>query len=254
LPKGVRYADMGAEDNINGIELEVIKNILRVLVKKDFINPTQEFLCEKFPGVYYNFVCRYTDQTQNINELINKLQTSQIKHTRLLNSKPKLIRAPAFSINTKTNEENKLNEDPSITNRLQIINNNTKHKNRTVNLLKTRILEAELKRKKNIKNFYTSPQYRSTRIETIKKRIREIENDYILESKREENIAEMFPNIAETRSDFNLRTKVYKNKLKNKLKNLNFFTNFEPPSNSEYIQLQNGTKRWVKRGGTRKRK
>jgi hypothetical protein len=265
LPKGVRYADMGEEDNINGIELEIIKNILRVLVRKDFINPTQEFLCKKFPGVYYNFVCRHTEQTQNINQLINNLNKSQTKHTRLLFSKPKLLRAPAFKINTKTNtpvpswiiqsnEENKLNEDPSITNRLQNINNNIKRKNTTVNLLKTRIVEAELQRKKNIKNFYTNPKYLSTRIETIKKRIKEIDNEYVLESKREENLAEMFPNIAETRSDFNLRTRVYQNKLKNKLKNLEFFTNFESPSNSEYIQLQNGTKRWVKRGGTRKRK
>ena len=245
LPKGVKYNDMGAEDNIKGIELEVIKNILRVLVKQDFINPTQEFLCNTLPGVYYNFVCRFTEETKNINQLINNLNKSQIKHTRLLYSKPKLLRAPSFNMNMITT---RLNEDPSITNRLQNINaykNNTnKRKNRTANLLKTRLLETELKRKKNIKNVYMNPKYVSNRMNNAA-------NVYAMEREAFNELYKKNPELWSNQS--NLLNKEYQNKV-NILRSIR---NFAIPSNSVYNQLQNGTKKWVKRekqGGTRKRK
>jgi hypothetical protein len=236
---------MGAEDNIKGIELEVIKNILRVLVKQDFINPTQEFLCNTLPGVYYNFVCRFTEETKNINQLINNLNKSQIKHTRLLYSKPKLLRAPSFNMNMITT---RLNEDPSITNRLQNINaykNNTnKRKNRTANLLKTRLLETELKRKKNIKNVYMNPKYVSNRMNNAA-------NVYAMERETFNELYKKNPELWSNQS--NLLNKEYQNKV-NILRSIR---NFAIPSNSVYDQLQNGTKKWVKRekqGGTRKRK
>jgi hypothetical protein len=256
LPKGVKYNDMGEEDNIKGIELEVIKNILKVLVSRDFINPTQEFLCHTFPGVYYNFVCRFAEETGNINQLINNLNKSQIKHTRLLYSKPKLLRAPSFNMNMIITRSN---EDPFITTRLYNINaykNNTnKRKNRTANLLKTRLLETELKRKKNIKNFYMNPKYVSNRVETIKKKMKDIDYGYVIGRELFNELVRKDPELWLNES--NLLNKEYENKLKNQIKKLEFIANFEPPSNhtnSVYNQLQNGTKRWVKRGGTRKRK
>jgi hypothetical protein len=244
-------------NRLKDLKREMIKEILRGITNQTFVNPSQEFLCKKFPGVYYNFVCRYTQGTYNIDRLNYSLLKSQTKHNTLLYSKPKLLRAPAFNINTNTNttpvpgwiiqSNEDSNEDPSIRNRLQIINerqnNITKRKNRTVNLLKTRILEAELKRKKNIKNFYMNPKYVSNRKEALSKLYNdfaEVDDDY--------------------RSSGNKMPDGSVNRYIERFKNYEFLTTFKPPSNetnSEYNQLQNGTKRWVKRekqGGTRKRK
>jgi hypothetical protein len=232
----------GSTNRLNDLKREMIKEILRGITNQTFVNPTQEFLCKEFPGVYYNFVCRYTEGTFGINHYNRSLGKSQTTRNTLLYSKPKpkLLRHPVFNINEE-NEENQSNEDPSITNRLQIINerqnNITKRKNRTVNLLKTRISEAELKRKKNIKNFYMNPKYVSNKKEGLSN----LYNEYALENAYYRNSGINMPKNELDR--YIQRFKYYE-----------FLTNFKPASNhtNSVYTKQNG--KWVKQGGTRKRK
>jgi len=122
---------------------------LKYITEASFINPTQEMLCEIFPGVYYNFVCRYTEGTHNINEYNRNLGKYQTKRNTLRN--PKLIRSPALI----SNVEHPLSEStPLLTNISE-------------KLLTGRIAETE-KRKKYIRNYYTNPRYLSDTKEKLK--------------------------------------------------------------------------------------
>jgi hypothetical protein len=94
----------GSTNRLNDLKREMIKEILRGITKQTFVNPTQEFLCKEFPGVYYNFVCRYTEGTFGINHYNRSLGKSQTTRNTLRYSAPKpIVRAPAFNINTNTN-------------------------------------------------------------------------------------------------------------------------------------------------------
>jgi hypothetical protein len=245
-------------ENANGIagyQPAMIKSILKGITLQDFVNPTQEFLCKEFPGVYYNFVCRYTEGTKNIDRLNTTLGKSQTTRNTLLYpvSAPKLVRAPAININTNTNTtpvsghinlsngENRPYTNPAIPYALQYLNLSKKgtntRKNRNVNLLKTRILETELKRKKNIKNFYMNPKYVSNK----KKALSNVYNEYAQEDEYYRNMGMEMP-------------KNEVNRYIQRFKQYEFLTTFKPASNetnSVYVK-QNG--KWVKQGGTRKRR
>jgi hypothetical protein len=241
-------------NRIAGYQPAIIQSILKGITLQEFVKPTQEFLCNRFPGVYYNFVCRNTQGTKNINQLNNNLRKSQtIRNTLRYPAvpKPKLLRVPAFNINMKTNttpvsgsiiqSNEDPNEDPSITKPLKIINARkivaTRRRNKAVNLLSTRLLEAELKRKKNIKNFYMNPKYVSNKKEALSK----LYNEYAQQDELYRTLG-----MEMTNNDVNQYIE--------RFKNYEFLTTFKPPSNetnSVYIK-QNG--KWVKQGGTRKRK
>jgi hypothetical protein len=209
-------------NRIAGRQTAIIQSILNGITKQDFVKPTQEFLCKEFPGVYYNFVCRSTEGTSEIDRYNHSLRKSEtIRNT---------LRYPVENI--------PLDLPPHILQFLYLYKkaNNTR-KNKIVNLLKTRISEAELKRKKNIKNFYMNPKYVSNKKEELSK----LYNEYAkVDEYYRKSGKEMLPRIH--------------NRYIGRFKNYEFLTTFKPPSNetnSVYVQ-QNG--KWVKQGGTRKRK
>jgi hypothetical protein len=100
---------------------KIIEAVLHGIKQQPSVNPTQQELCHKFPGVYYNLVCRFTEGTYDINMNNNQLRKPQTRHNTLRYS------------NRNTRPKNV--------------------KNRMVRLLQARLQEAELHRKRHLKKF-----------------------------------------------------------------------------------------------------
>ena len=100
---------------------KIIEAVLYGMKQQPSVNPTQQELCHKFPGVYYNLVCRFTEGTYDINISNNQLQKPQTRRNTLRYS------------NRNTLPKNV--------------------KNRAERLLQARLQEAELHRKKHLKKF-----------------------------------------------------------------------------------------------------
>jgi len=214
--------------SIDGYQGDMIKQLLNSLTSHiSSIKTTQKILCDKFPGVYYNFVCRNdSEKTYNINVFNKVLQ------------KP------------------------------QTIHNTIKHN--TANLLTARLLEAELQRKKHIKNYYNDPKYISKRQNNRRSQqeklpeIRswlnesvEYHNNRVRQHKKQLEEDERL-GIKTPQSVINAHKRDMKpltNEIRKFKRNIEILTN-RPPNNSgsTYTQLQNGSRKWVKQGGTRKRR
>jgi len=133
LADSTEYSENGGEiiSEINSVAM--MQSILKNLSQWDVINPTQEFLCHRTPGVYYNLVCRYSEGVNNINEYNESLQKSQIRISSARHLSRDLSNVP----------------------------NNMEEKR--VKMVEARIAEAETKRKGLIRNMVMDPLHPSYR-------------------------------------------------------------------------------------------
>lgn len=199
----------------------LLTELLHHLRRQDFSTITQQALCHKFPGVYYNFVCRYTEGTHSIDL------------------------------------HNKEGQVHSIRNTLRYSNSNTEPqnvKNRTVRLLQARIQESELHRKPHLKSFYMKgisdkkEKLRNTRkfhkaiikkVATINRNYEEIKKSGMTLRQNQINAAMQNKNRLQTEAN-GYQTEI------NTWKHLNQFTPLSKDT-SPYIQIthNNGSKHWT---------
>jgi len=199
----------------------LLTELLRHLRRQDFSTITQQALCNKFPGVYYNFVCRYTEGTHNIDF------------------------------------HNKEGEVHSIRNTLRYSNSNTQPhnvKNRTVRLLQARIQEAELHRKPHLKSFYMKDisdkkeQLRKTRKfhKAIINNVATINKNYEDFKKSGRTVSQsQINNVMHDKNRLQTEANGYQKEI-NEWKHLNQFTPLSKDT-SPYIQItnNNGSKHWT---------
>ena len=199
----------------------LLTELLHHLRHQDFSTITQQALCHKFPGVYYNFVCRYTEGTHNIDLHNTEGQVHSIRNT------------------------------------LRYSNSNTQPqnvKNRTVRLLQSRIQEAELHRKPHLKSFYMKDisdkkeQLRKTRKfhKAIINKVTAINKNYEDFKKSGRTATQsQINNVLNNKKRLQTEATGYQKEI-NEWKYLNQFTPLSKDTSS-YIQVtnNNGSKHWM---------
>jgi hypothetical protein len=194
---------------------KIIEAVLHGIKQQPNVNPTQQELCHRFPGVYYNLVCRFTEGTYDINMNNNQLQKSQTRRNTLRYS------------NRNTRPKNV--------------------KNREVRLLQARLLEAELHRKKHFKNFTKKQISRAKEVLQQARNRRALIKNYIdnydthVHNMSQKGTNEEIPDLqtiknALTELDHEINT----------MKHLNTFVFPSNHTNSTYTQMtnKNGKKTW----------
>ena len=194
---------------------KIIEALLYGIIQQPSVNPTQQELCHKIPGVYYNLVCRFTEGTYNVNINNNQLQ------------KPQTLR-----------------------NTLRYSNNNTQPKNvknRAISLLQARLQEAELHRKKHIKKFSKK------KVSHAKEALKQLHNRKTLLQGYIENYDTLVHNMSQRGNNEKVPDiQMIKNALSevdkeiNNMKYLNTFVFPSNNTNSTYTRVtnKNGTVKW----------
>ena len=194
---------------------KIIEAVLHGIKQQPNVNPTQQELCHRFPGVYYNLVCRFTEGTYDINMNNNQLQKSQTRRNTLRYS------------NRNTRPKNV--------------------KNREVRLLQARLLEAELHRKKHFKKFTKKQISRAKEVLQQARNRRALIKDYIdnydthVHNMSQKGTNEEIPDLQTIK---NALTEL--NHEINTMKHLNTFVFPSNHTNSTYTPVtnKNGKKTW----------
>ena len=165
------------EETLKSINLTTSRNsLLGTLLGHKLTNVSQEELCKKMPGVYYNFICRGTELTSEINRNRNRTGINREPKSIFMRLKPEHILRNTISKKISEAERHrkpyikKANNNNNATIRQQI--NTLKN---TQNLFK-RQLNGKMNRALNTDDVFLSNQYLQNQIKEYNKRISLLNN------------------------------------------------------------------------------